>query len=133
MDDPEIIIGQAYVYFAIKSDTLSQADCTQWLGKEPVATTGITSIFRAREEDWKISTPMTEDPFLHPMIRGIVDQLIPIKDRLISLKQTYPEVDYVLEVVLYQGHGTAGLFLYNDTLQFLAEIGATLDCDMYRM
>jgi len=130
MDDDGIITGRAYVYFAIRSETLTKADCAKWLEMEPVETHGITSLYP--EEDWKISTPMTEDPFLHDMIRAVVDQLIPIKDRLLALKETYPEVSYVFTVVLDQGHGTAGLSLYNDTLLFLAEIGVLLSCDIYR-
>lgn len=121
------IPNEAYVYFAIRSDTLTKADCTRWLGMEPVETAG-----KGPNNNWQISTPLTEDPFLHPMIRDIVAQLVPIKDRLIAFKQAHPDLQYWLEVVLYQGDSAPGLGFENDTLRFLGEIGATIDCDIYR-
>ncbi len=127
MTENELITNEGYVYFAIRSDTLSKADCTRWLGMEPVETAGI-----GPDDDWQISTPLTDDPFLHPMIRDIVARLVPIKDRLMAFKQTYPELQYWLEVVLYKGDSAAGLSFDNDTLRFLGEIGATVDCDIYR-
>jgi Domain of unknown function (DUF4279) len=132
MAESELIIGQAYVYFAITSDTLTETDFLHWLGMEPDAF-GISGVRSDNpRKSWEITTPKTDDPFLYPMIRGIVDRLIPIKDRLVAFKQEYPDLHYVLEVVLYQGDGTAGLSLDNDTLQFLAKIGAMIDCDIYR-
>lgn len=130
MTESALITNEAYVYFAIRSDILTKADCTKWLGMEPVETAGINSGYL--NDDWQISTPLTEDPFLLPMIRDIVARLGPIKDRLIAFKQAYPDLLYWLEVVLYKGDSAAGLGFDNDTLRFLGEIGATVDCDIYR-
>ncbi len=130
MTENELITNEGYVYFATRSDILTKADCTQWLGMEPVETAGISSSYP--NDDWQISTPLTEDPFLHPMVRDIVARLVPIKDRLIAFKQAYPDLLYWLEVVLYKGDSMAGLGFDNDTLRFLGEIGATVDCDIYR-
>ncbi len=130
MEQP-LIIGQAYVYFSISSAILTEADFLQWLDMEPDVF-NTWDVQSGRSISWEITTPKTDDPFLHPMIRGIIDRLLPIKDRLIALKQAYPETNYTLEVVLYQGDGTAGLVIDNDTLRFLGEIGALVDCDIYR-
>jgi len=132
MNEEEIIIGKAYTYFAIDSDSQTEVDFFQWLGIEPDSFETIETIHGGWVKTWKITTPMTEDPYLHPMIRGIMDRLLPIKDRLIAFKRAYPDLHYKLQVVLWQGHGTAGLSLDNDTLLFLGEIGALLDCDIYR-
>lgn len=132
MPEQELIIGQAYVYFAASSDHLTEADFLHGLGMEPDAFDTSGAGTDKYWIDWKITTPKTDDPFLHPMIRGIMDRLLPIKERLVAFKRAYPDLRYTLEVVLYQGAGTAGLSLDNDTLLFLGAIGAMVDCDIYR-
>ena len=37
MTEQALIIGKAYTYFAIESDTLTEADYLHWLGMEPDA------------------------------------------------------------------------------------------------
>lgn len=132
MQEQEPIIGQAYVYFAVFSDHLTEADYLHGLGMEPDAFDTWGAGVGKPCKVWKITTPKTEDPFLRPMIRGIVDRLLPIKERLVAFKQAYPNLGYSLQVVLHQGDGAVGLSLDNDTLLFLGEIGATVDCDTYR-
>lgn len=128
--EEDFIPNQGYVYFAIKSDVLTIEDCTQMLGMEPRFRRELNA--SSLPVYWEIGTKFVEDPYLYHMIRNIVGELLPIKDRLIALKQHYPELYYVLEVVLFKGEGTPVLSLENDTLLFLGEIGAILDCDIYR-
>lgn len=133
MNDPEIIIGEAYVYFDISIyGALTEVEFLNGLGLAPDSFTTGYAIDGGFWGSWKITTPMTEDPYLHPMIRGIVARLLPVKEQLIAFKQAYPDLQYKLTIVLYQGIGTAGLSFYNDTLGFLSEIGAIVDCDIYR-
>jgi hypothetical protein len=37
MTEPPLITSKAYTYFAITSDTLTEADCLHWFGMEPDA------------------------------------------------------------------------------------------------
>jgi hypothetical protein len=127
--EEDFIPNQGYVYFAIKSDVLTIEACTQMLGMKPRYQREFSDSFPVY---WEIGTRVIEDPYLYHIIRNIVAELLPIKDRLIALKQQYPELHYVLEIVLFKGEGTPALSLENDTLSFLGEIGAILDCDIYR-
>ena len=60
MTEQELIIGKAYTYFAIHSDTLTETDFSQWLGIEPNSFETIETIHGGWVKTWTISTPMTD-------------------------------------------------------------------------
>ena len=127
------ISTDGYVYFSIGSFTLKEADFLHWLDMEP-DTFHISGIGAGKPMlKWKITTRKTINPDLSEMIERIVDRLIPIKDRLIAFKRAYPDLNYQLQIVFWIGtEFVPALTIENDTMLFLGEIGALLDCDMYK-
>ncbi len=109
--------------FSISADNLTAADCVQWLGMGPDDSDS------SDDKNWTITTPLTVNMDQSTMIRQIVKRLLPIKDRLIALKQAYPNVHYQVYVVIWSS--TLNISLGNDTLQFLGEIGAGLSNEMF--
>ena len=114
-----------YAVFSIYADNLTAADCVQWLGMEP------NGADTSEDKNWTITTPLTINIDQSTMIRQIVKRLLPIKDRLIALKQAYPDLHYQLNVVIWSS--TLNISLGNDTLQFLGEIGAGLANEMFAL
>ena len=114
-----------YAGFIIYADNLTAADCVQWLGMEP------DGFDTPEDKNWTITTPLTVNMDQSTMIRQIIKRLIPIKDRLIALKQAYPDLHYQLNVVIWSS--TLNISLGNDTLLFLGEIGAGLGNEMFAL
>lgn len=132
MTEKIIIATEGYVYFSLGSFILTEVDFLHWLGMEPDAFHISGKGVGKPRLNWKITTRRTINPDLPEMIEHIVDRLIPIKDRLIAFKRAYPDLNCQFQIVFWLGtEYVPALTIENDTLLFLGEIGAVLDCDMY--
>jgi Domain of unknown function (DUF4279) len=130
----EPIRSTGYARFELCSDILREADFVHWLGLEPdeFGGTDDTDKFEGTKTTiWSIHTPMTQNSGSANLIRRIVNHLIPIKDRLIALKQAHPDLICELNVVLWSNPLDLHVDLDNETLQFLAEIGAEFRSEMF--
>lgn len=138
MTDPtDLIIGafipsQASVRFTISvNKDLWEIDFKTWLGIIPDHFEKTQTDKGSFSINWTLTSGLVEDPYLYWMIRELVDRLMPAKDQLIALKLEYPDLLYKLCILLHKGDGEPALDMDNDTLRFLAEIGAALDCQIY--
>lgn len=129
----EPISSTGYARFDICSSILGEADFVHWLGLEPDQFRGndYTEIDGTKTTIWRINTPMTQNSVSANQIRSIVNRLIPIKDRLIALKQAHPDLFCELYVVLWSIPLDLDVDLDNETLQFLAETGAAFRSEIF--
>ena len=129
----EPIRSTGYARFDLRSDTLTEADFVHWLGLEPdeFCSTDNTWFDGTKTTIWRINTPMTQNSVSANQIRSIVNRLIPIKDRLIAIKQADPDLFCELYVVLWSNPVDLDVDLDNETLQFLAETGAAFRSEIF--
>ncbi len=73
---------------------LKEVDFLHWLGIESDSCEG------DGKTDWTIRTPLTVNVYQSKMIETLVKRLMPIKDRLIALKQEYSDLQYQLNIVV---------------------------------
>ena len=121
----EPIRSTGYARFDLRSDTLTEADFVHWLGLEPdeFCSTDNTWFDGTKTTIWRINTPMTQNSVSANQIRSIVNRLIPIKDRLIAIKQADPDLFCELDAILWSNPLDLYVDLDNETLLFLGEIG----------
>jgi hypothetical protein len=129
----EPIRSTGYARFDLRSDTLTEADFVHWLGLEPdeFCSTDNTWFDGTKTTIWRINTPMTQNSVSANQIRSIVNRLIPIKDRLIAIKQVDPDLFCYLDVVLWSNPLDLYITMDNETLLFLGEIGVQFNSDMF--
>ena len=139
------ISDRGYARFNIFSKTLTEADYLHGLGMEPDSFVTSESLGDhvpglGMEPDsfvisecttWTIKTALTLNINQYTMIKQIVKRLMPIKDRLIALKQANPDLEYGLYVVIWSS--TLHLYLENDTLLFMGEIGAEFHYEVFAL
>ncbi|MDX2068546.1 MAG: DUF4279 domain-containing protein [Haliscomenobacter sp.] len=127
------ISSTGYARFDLCSSTLTEVDFVDWLGLEPdeFGGTDNNEIDGTKTTIWKIRTPMTPNTVSAKLIQKIVNRLMPIKDRLIALKQAHPDLSCELNVVFWSDPLDLYIILDNETLLFLGEIGAQFHTEMF--
>lgn len=124
-----------YIYFAIKTenDSVDLDLFKRYIDLEPTkfqkmrSKNGIVPVCTS----WNYSTDNLINPISYKVIENLIKELIPFKEGLINLKKDYPEFYFVLEVVLTIGDESPALSFNKDVLNFLNEIEAEIDCDLY--
>ncbi len=119
--------------FTLSSNTLTETDYSHWLGVEPdvFISKNNTEFEDTKTTIWGISTKMTPNTVSSILIRQIVNRLIPTKDRVIALKQAHPDLSCELELVYWSNPLDSFLYMDNETLLFLGEIGAQFHQEMF--
>lgn len=127
------ISSTGYARFDLCSSTLTEADFVDWLGLEPdeFGGTDYTEIDGTKTIIWRIRTPMTLNTVSTNLVQRIVNRLIPVKDRLIALKQAHPDLNCELNVVFWSDPLDLYITLDNETLLFLGEIEAQFYQEMF--
>ncbi|MFK7771991.1 MAG: DUF4279 domain-containing protein [Saprospiraceae bacterium] len=134
MEEDTFINSEGYVYFGIntENENLEKEDFNSYLGIKP--TNFEKKHARGKipvTTNWRYSTAKITNPIIFELIEEIYQKLFPIKDKLISFKRDHPEVNYRLQVVFSFGDETPGLSIENHIVNFVSEIGGSLDCDLY--
>jgi len=130
----EPIRSTGYARFDLCSSILREADFMHWLGLEPDEFGGAdnTDQFEGTKTTiWSIRTPMTQNSVSANQVRSIVNRLIPIKDRLIAIKQADPDLFCELDVVLWSDPLHLYINMDKETLLFLGEVGVQFNSDMF--
>ncbi len=127
------IRSTGYACFGLWAEGLTEADYMHWLGLKPdeFGGTDNTEYDGTKTTTWSIHTPMTLNTVSANLIRRIVNRLIPIKDRLIALKQAHPDLNCELNVVLWSNPLDLYIDMDNETLLFLGEIGVQFRSEMF--
>lgn len=127
------IRSTGYACFGLWAEGLTEADYVHWLGLKPdeFGGTDNTEYDGTKTTTWSIRTPMTLNTVSANLIRRIVSRLIPIKDRLVALKQAHPDLNCELNVVLWSNPLDLYIDMDNETLQFLGEIGGQFRSEMF--
>lgn len=126
--------SRGYIYFAIKTENqnLDLADFDKFLGIKPTKFDKMYSRGRIpKSTNWLYSTDELVNPILLDLAEGLIKDLEPYKDDFKRLKNEYPEVSFVLEVVFFLGDESPGLHFSRTVLNFLSYVGAVIDCDIY--
>lgn len=123
-----------YVYFAIKTEnesfdldefdkylTIKPSHFEKMFsrGKVPVCTI------------WKYSSEDLINPYYFDEIEKLVEKLNKHKHEFLKLKSENPEIDFVLQTVINLGDETPGLHFDKRIIQFINDIDAVIDCDIY--
>jgi len=88
-------------------------------GKVPVTTS------------WQLSSGDLTNPDYFEEIEKLITKLNKHKTELLKIKKENPEIEFVLEVVIYLGDESPGLNFSQETIAFINDIGGTIDCDIY--
>ncbi|MBK9489951.1 MAG: hypothetical protein IPO07_15135 [Haliscomenobacter sp.] len=129
----EPIRRTGYAHFNLSSSILREADFMHWLGLEPdeFGDTYNTEINGTKTTVWRIRTPITQNSVSANLVQRIVNRLIPIKDRLIAMKQVDPDLICELDVVLWSNPLDLYIIMDHETLLFLGEIGVQFHSEMF--
>jgi hypothetical protein len=122
-----------YIYFAIKTeDVLEMNDFNKFLSIQP---TKFEKMFERGQvpkcTTWEYSTQKLTNPDYLKEIEKLISVLEPYKEEFRQLKLHYPQLNVVLQVVLYLGDETPALHFSKRTLDFLSYPAAVIDCDIY--
>jgi hypothetical protein len=123
-----------YSYFTIKTENekLGLDDFEKYLSIKP------TRFQKMHERGkvpvctiWEHSTGNLTNPNFFEEIEKLIDRLNDHKFEFIKMKSSNPEIEFVLEVVIYLGDETPGLHFSKKTVEFVTEVGGVIDCDIY--
>lgn len=126
--------SRGYIYFAIKTENqnLDLADFDKYLRIKPTKFDKMYSRGGVpKSTNWIYSTDELINPILYDVLEGLIKDLAPHKDDFKRLKDEYPEIRYVLEVVIFLGDESPGLNFSRTALDFVGAVGAEIDCDIY--
>ena len=125
---------RGYIYFAIKTEDedLDLADFDKYLRVKPTKFEKIHSRGPVPKcTIWTYSTDELTNPTFYEVVEGLIKELLPYKDDFKRLKNEYEDIHYVLEVVIFLGDESPGLNFSRMVLDFLNDVGAEIDCDIY--
>ena len=80
---------------------------------------------------WIYSSEKLVNANYYEEIEKLIDDLEPHLKEFKILKEKYPEFTFVLEVVIFMGKETPGLNFSKRTLNFINQLEAVIDCDIY--
>ena len=123
-----------YTYFAIKTENESfeLETFNKYLSIQP---TRFQKMFERGKVPvctiWEYSSGDLTNPYYFEEIEKLVAKLSEHKSEFLKLKSENPEVDFILEIVIKLGDETPGLHFSKETIQFVNDIDAVIDCDIY--
>ena len=132
--------NEGRVYFALDGDDFEPDVVTKILGILP------TSVMRKgskipnklpAKNSWELSTENVVNDYIDvfAMAESITDTLVPVKDKLKGVIETYnlvPRLEVVLWFSVNEEHSTPAIGFEPSTLSFLGEIGAFIDIATYK-
>lgn len=132
--------NEGRVYFALDGDDFDPDELTKFLGIEP------TSIMRKgsrivgkipKMSSWQLSTEnlVSEYVDVFEMSTEIVHKLKPKKELILQAKARFnvtPRLEVVLWFSVNENHSTPAIGFEVETVEFLGEIGASIDIDTYK-
>lgn len=133
-------VNEGRVYFALDGDDFEPDEITNLLGIKP------TSVLKKGEKipnklpvksSWELSTENIVNEYIDvfSMAESIVQDLIPIKEKIINVINTHnliPRLEIVLWFSVDEEHSTPAIGFEPSTIKFLGEIGAFIDIDTYK-
>ena len=123
-----------YTYFAIKTENknFELETFNKYLTIQP---TRFEKMFARGKVPactiWEYSSGDLNNPYYFEEIEKLVTKLSEHKSEFLKLKSENPEIDFVLEIVIKLGDETPGLHFNKEIIQFVNDIDAIIDCDIY--
>jgi len=125
---------KGYNYFAIITED-AEMDLPQFESFLTIKPTSFKKMFERgtlpKATSWEYSSGKLTNPYFFEEIEKLIAALKPHKEEFKKLKLAYPELYFVLEVVIYLGDESPGLNLSKETIEFLNYLEAEIDCDIY--
>jgi len=122
------------VYFAIKSED-ERLELTQFEKYITLKPTRFEKMFARLTVPkctiWKFGTPKLVNAHYFNEIESLMDVLVLHKQEFINFRNAFPEVELVLQVVIYVGDETPALHFSQRAIAFANAVGAPIDCDIY--
>ena len=123
-----------YTYFVIKTEN-EKVKLEDFNAKLSINPTDFKKIYEKGHvpkcTSWEISSGKLVNPYFYEEIEKIIIKLEKHKTELIQLKKENPEFVYQFIVVIFLGDESPGLHFSEKTINFLNDIGASIDCDIY--
>ena len=132
--------NEGRVYFALDGDDFEPDVVTEFLGILPTSVkikgSKVPNKLPAKNS-WELSTENIVNEYIDvfSMAESITDTLMPIKDKLKRVIETYnlvPRLEVVLWFSVNEEHSTPAIGFEPSTISFLGEIGAFIDIDTYK-
>ncbi|RHW74561.1 DUF4279 domain-containing protein [Colwellia sp. RSH04] len=132
--------NEGRVYFSLDGDDFEPDDVTAFLGMSPTSVKRKGSKVPNKipaKNSWELSTENVVNDYIDvfAMAESITDTLVPIKDKLKSVIESYnlvPRFEVVLWFSVNEEHSTPAIGFEPSTIKFLGEIGAFIDIDTYK-
>lgn len=123
-----------HTYFAIKTDN-EDFDLETFNNYLSIQPTRFEKMFTRGKVPactiWEYSSGNLNNPNYFEELEKLVTKLSKHKSELLKLKSENTEIDFVLEVVIKLGDETPGLSFSKEIIQFVNDIDAIIDCDIY--
>lgn len=132
--------NEGRVYFALDGDDFDPDEITKFLGIEPTSTkrkgSGIPGKI-PKISSWELSTENVVDEFIDvfQMSADIINKLKTKKELILQVKDRFtvwPRFEVVLRFSINEEHSTPAIGFEVETVEFLGEIGASIDIDTYK-
>lgn len=138
--DSSVLTNEGEVYFSLFGDDCDPDEITKFLGINPtrIEVKGEKVPDRLpRQSSWEFSTDNIVNDYIdvYNLAASIVNELKSKKDLIIEAKRRFnvsSKLQVVLKLSSNNKHSTPAIGLEEDTIKFLAEIGAFIDIDTYR-
>lgn len=133
--------NEGYVYFAFSGENFDPDELTTFLGIQ--ATQAWKKSTRDLERGlpkrgiWNFSSEKVVNELIdvYELSSRLVEQLKPKTQRIIEAKSRFnvePYLQVVLWISMHEEHSTPAIGFEVDVIEFLAQVGASIDIDTYR-
>lgn len=133
--------NEGYVYFAFSGKDFDPDELTAFLGIRPTTAwkKGTRNPERGlpKRDIWNFSSERVVDELIdvYELSSQLVEQLKPKTQRIIEAKSRFnvePYLQVVLYISMHEEHSTPAIGFEVDVIEFLAQVGASIDIDTYK-
>jgi hypothetical protein len=131
-----MIYSAGYLYFAIKTEdeNFSLSDFNAYLSIAPTRFTqrGINGN-RPFCSTWEYASADLTNSNYYAELEKLIASLSLHTKEFVRLKNQKADLFFVLQLVIYVGENSPALSFSTQVIQFLNEVGAEIDCDIYKL
>ena len=131
-----MISSKGYIYLAFKTEdeSIDLDTFKQYLSLKP---TGFQKRFENGKTPvctiWEYRSQEIFSLHFDEEIEKFIQKLTPYQDRFQKLKETFPQISSVLQIVMYISGTISALHLSVKTMKFLSELDTPIDYDIYNL
>jgi hypothetical protein len=131
-----MIHSAGYIYFAIKTEdeNFGLSEFNEYLSITPTKFTQRgTNGKRPFCSVWEYASADLTHSNYYAELETLIERLSPHTKEFVRLKNEKIDLFFVLQLVIYVGENSPALSFSTKVIQFLHEVGAEIDCDIYKV